>query len=132
MQLARHPFGVYLLLEDRRVRRAAANGEVVTADDDGTALDAGATHHEVRGREAGQLTLVVLGSSRERADFVEAAGVDQRVDALADGELASVVLTGDLLLATHRGRQLGAPPQLVELGIPGHLAIVRAPYSCGA
>src|SRR5439155_5253180 len=75
-----------------------------------------------RGREAGQPPLVVLGSSRERADLVEAAGVDQRVDALAHGELAGLVLTGDLLLAAHRGRQLGAPPQLVELGIPGHSA----------
>ena len=49
--------------------------------------------------------VVVLGSfARQDADLVEGAGVDESVDALADGELPGVVLTGDLLLAAHLPR----------------------------
>jgi hypothetical protein len=39
------------------------------------------------------------------------------------------VMAGDLLVAAHRGGELGAPPQLVELGIPGHGTTSRATYS---
>jgi hypothetical protein len=111
---------VDLLLEDRRVGRAAPNREVVARDDDGPPVDAGPAHDEVRRREARELTVVVLGPSSERADLVEASGIDERVDALAHGELARLVLAGDFVAAAHRRGELGASPQLVELRIPRH------------
>jgi hypothetical protein len=111
---------VHLLLEDGRVGRTAAHGEVVAGHDDGPAADAGAAHHEVRGREAHHAAVVVLGAAGQGADLVERARVHECGDALADSEPAGFVLAGDLVVAAHTRGQLGATPQLVELGIPGH------------
>ncbi len=46
--VAGHALGVHLLLEDRRVGRAAPNREVVAADHDGPTVDAAPAHDEVR------------------------------------------------------------------------------------
>ena len=63
---------------------------------------------------------VVLAHARERARLVEAAGVEQALDALAHGELAGGVLARDALGAAHLPRELLAAAQLVELGLPRH------------
>ena len=67
-------------------------------------------------------SLVVRADAGDRADLVERPGIDQPVDALANGELAELVLTSDLVGPTHRLGHLGATAQLVELGLPGHAA----------
>ena len=59
-QVVRHALGVHLLLEDRRVGRAAAHGEVVAADHDRAAVDAAAAHDEVRGRDVDEVAVVVV------------------------------------------------------------------------
>ena len=88
----------------------------------GAAVDAAASHHEVGGCDVDDLAVVVVGGAAgERADLVERAGIEERVDALAHGELALRVMLGDLLVAAHASRERVASRQLVELGFPiGH------------
>ena len=120
-QLEREAFGVVALGADRRVRRPAADGEVVTRDDDRAAVDLRGSEHEVGRREADQLPrFVVLADPGDRADLVEGARVDEMLDALAHRELAELVLTGDLVGTAHGLGHLGAATELVELGLPGH------------
>ena len=127
-QLVRHLLGMDLLLEDRRVGGAAAHREVVAADDDGAAVDAGPSHDEVGGREAAtscpssySARPVSAPTSWNEPGSTSASMRSRTVS------LPGVVLTGDLLVAAHRRGQLRAPPQLVELGIPGHDPTGRAP-----
>jgi hypothetical protein len=56
------------------------------------------------------------------SDLDEGAGVDKQVDALAGGELAALVLLGDLLLAAALQRRVAT---LVEL-------VVQLGERCGA
>src|SRR5690606_33636394 len=63
---------------------------------------------------------VVLGEAGYRADLVEAAGVDQGVDALAHGQLAVGVVPGDLLGAAHLPGEFLPTGVLVDLGLPAH------------
>ena len=53
-------------------------------------------------------------------------GVEQRVDALADRQLALRVVALDLLRAAHPLRELRAARQLLELGLPTHLSMTGA------
>ena len=72
---------------------AAARGEVVGADDAGTALDAALAADMACRRELGDVAVLVeRGKARQAADLAEAAGIEQPVDALAAGELAAVAL----------------------------------------
>src|SRR6185312_6385110 len=93
--------------------RAGHHGEVVGGDAAGATVDvAPAGDHAVGGR----LDVVhrALGEVRAavEAELDEAALVDQQVDALAGGELAALVLLGDLLLTTG---EAGGGAALVEL-----------------
>ena len=81
------------LVADRAVGVAAARGEVVGADDAGTALDAALAADMACRRELGDVAVLVeRGEARQAADLAEAAGIEQPVDALAAGELAAVAL----------------------------------------
>ena len=51
---------------------------------------------------------------------MEAAAVEQRLEALAHGEPAGVVLALDLLGAAHLAGQRLAPPELVDVALPTH------------
>ena len=56
-------------------------------------------------------------------------GIEERVDALAHGELALRVMLGDLLVAAHALRERVASRQLAELGFPvghGTRSVVRS------
>ena len=122
-QLEREALGVVALGTDRRVGRAAAHGEVVAGHDDRSTVDLGRPEHEVRRRERDQLAVVVVRADPGNgADLVERAGVDETLDALANGQLAEFVLTSDLVGTAHRLRHLRATAQLVDLGLPGHAA----------
>ncbi len=120
-QLVGHLLAQQMLLLDRRVGRATAHGEVVSADDDGATVDTGATEDEVRRREARQIIGAVIGRlARDLAELVERAGVHERVDALADGEAAAIVLSLHALRAAELLGERLASPQLVHLVRPAH------------
>ena len=70
------------------------------------------------------LGLVVLGLAGDGADLVEAARVDQPVDALAHREPAAVVLALDLVGAAHLARHALARPQLVQFALPAHMSVL--------
>jgi hypothetical protein len=124
-QLVRHALGEDRLHVDGGVGRATAHGEVVARHDHGPAVDAGAAHNAVRRRELGQLVVgVVLGLAGNGADLVEAALVDQPVDALTHREPAAVVLPFDLVRPAHLARHAFARAQLVEFRLPGHASIL--------
>ena len=113
--------GVDLLADDRRVGRAAADSEVVPADDDLAAADAPGPGDEVRGHEARQLPVVVIRSrSGQRSDLTERAVVEQRGDPLADSQPPGVVLPPDLVRAAHPLGELLPPAQLVQFRLPCH------------
>src|SRR5215472_12968265 len=72
VQLVRELLGVDLLADDRGISRAAANGEVVTADDYLAAVQAPGSGHEIGRHEAGELAgLVISSGSGERPDLVK-------------------------------------------------------------
>ena len=121
-QLVCHAFRVHLLLEDRRVGRAAPHREVIAADNHRTRVDTTPPHDEVRGSDIDELAVVVVrGASGERADLVERARVEQGVDAFPDRELALGVMTLDLLRAAQALRELVPARQFLELRLPTHL-----------
>ncbi len=66
---------------------------------------------------------VVFADTRQRADLVEAVGVDQLVDALAHRQPAGVVLALDLVGTAHLLGQGGAAFELFEFGLPGHVSV---------
>ena len=112
--------GVDHLLPDGGVRRAAAHGEVVRLEDGATAVDPSLADDHVGRREVDELRALVLAAPGDRAGLVEAPVVDQAGHALADRQAAAGVLARDALLAAHAPRELLAPAQLLELGLPGH------------
>ena len=121
-QLVRHLLRHHLLLPDRGIRRAAAHREVIAADHDGAALDPSPPEDEVGGLERLDVFAIVavLRAPRDRADLVEAAGIEQRIDALAHREAAGVVVALDLVRSAHAAGQLFAPAQFLDVGFPAH------------
>ena len=104
-QLVGHALGQDRLHRDGGVGRAAAHREVVAQHDHRAAVDLRSPHHAVGRRELGQLVVgVVLGLAGDGADLVEAALVDQPVDALAHREPAAVVLALHLVGPAHLAR----------------------------
>ena len=85
------------------------------------------------GVKLGQAALVVVGAlAGERADLAEGAGIDEAVDALADGKAAAGLLPRHLVGAAHLLGETLADAQLIELGLPAlgrglglEIAIVR-------
>src|SRR5690606_13889773 len=109
-------FGVDLLLHDRRVSRAAADGEVVRAERDATPVDLTEAEHEVRRHDADRRPVLgPRGEAGERPDLLEAALVEQVGDPLTDGAAAVLVLTADLVLAAERLGSLQASSYLIDL-----------------
>ena len=120
-QFVRHLFGRHLLLDDRGVGRAAAHGEIVAGHDDAAAFDATAAEEEVgRGHRLQCAGFVVGAVARDRADFVEAAGIEQCADALAHRQAAGGALPRNLVRSAHLAGQGLTLPQFFEFGLPGH------------
>ena len=106
---------------DRSVGRAAAHGEIVTDHDDRAAIDPAAAEHAVRRGQLLELAVfVVFGGAGYRADLVEGILVGQFVDTLTDGEPALVMLSLDLVNASHLARERFAPGEVVEFRLPVH------------
>ena len=106
---------------DRGIRGAATHGEIVADHHHGAAVDLAAAEHAIGGRQLLELAvLVIFAYAGDRADLMEAFGIDQLVDAFADGEPALVALPLDLLNAAHLARECFAPSEVVEFGLPSH------------
>ena len=129
-QLVGGALGPHHLLPDGGVGRPAADGEVVGLDHRAAPVDAALADDRVGRQEARQLArVVVLALAGEAPGLVEAAGIEQALDALAHGELAGGVLARDALGPAHLARELLAAAQLVELGLPRHRqGVCRTPW----
>src|SRR5947209_5037029 len=128
----RHVFGHQRLRMDRRVRRAAAHGEIVADNHHRAAVDLRPAEDAICRRERAQLVCrIIFGDTGKRADLAKAVLVDEAVDALAYGETAALVLALDLVGPAHLARQRFAAPELIEFGLPVHLVLLDAPcVSC--
>ena len=123
-QLLRHALGEDRLHRDGGVGRAAAHREVVAQHDHRPAVDAGAPHDAIGRRQLGELAVrIVLGLAGDGADLVEAALVDQLVDALAHCEPAAVVLALHLVRPAHLARHSLALAEVVEFRFPSHASV---------
>ena len=120
-EIIRHLFGHQRLGRDRRIGRAAAHGEVVADHDHGAAVDLAAAEHAVRRCQMPEFVVfVVFTDAGDGADLVEAFLVNDLVDALPNGEPALVMLTLDLVNASHLARERFAPGEVVEFRLPVH------------
>ena len=89
-------------------RRAAADREVGAGHDHAAAVDPAEPADGRGGREVDEFLVGVLAVAGEPGDLVEAARVEQRVDPLADGQLAALVLSRDGCDAAHHGGHLAS------------------------
>src|SRR3989440_556570 len=126
--VVRQAFGEDHLLPDGGVCGAAADGEVVALHGHAPARDAALADDHVRGKEVHELLVVVRRLPGDRASLVECPSVEEAIDALANRQPAAAMLALDPLVPAHPARELLAPAQLLELGLPGHR---RRGYSRG-
>src|SRR5438552_1652814 len=120
-EIVRHFLSHQRLSRDRGVRRAAAHGEIVADYDHGAAVDLAAAEYAIGRRQVLEpAVLVIFADAGNRPDLVKAVGIDQAVDALADGEPALVALPPDLVNASHLARERFAPSEVVEFRLPVH------------
>ena len=72
----RHHLGLHHLARNPRIRRAAANGEVVRRGDHRAAIDQRLAEQERGGGDAGEVAVgVIPGGTSDLADFAEGAFV---------------------------------------------------------
>jgi hypothetical protein len=119
-KLVRHLFGVDLLEMDGRVGGAASNREVVAAHHDAPAVDRPRAGDDVGRREVDELIAFVGREPGQGADLVERAGIEQPLEAFANGESSLIVLPLDAFFAAHPARELLATADLFEFRFPGH------------
>ena len=119
-QLVGHLLAHDVLFLDRGVGRAAADAEVAAAADRAS-VDPGTPEDEVRGQEVLEVVAAVIGrEAGDGPDLVEAAGIDQGVDALADREASAVALAPHAHFPAEPVRGGLAAVQFVELRLPVH------------
>ena len=100
---------------------AAADREVVAANDDPAALDEPSPGDEIGRGQAGQSPgFVVDRLAGQRTDFSKRSGVEQSVDALPDREAPGLHVPGHTLFAPHLRRQGLSVLNLFEFGFPTH------------
>src|ERR1700679_534261 len=113
---------------DRRVGRAAANGEVVGGDCNRPALDPAAAEDEIGWRELQQFTIIAVGPhTGDTAQFSEARRIEQPVDALAHRQLALALLECDFFGSAHFARDALAFAQFGDLRVPDFFTHCEAP-----
>src|SRR6218665_124141 len=99
----------------------AARGEAAAHQPHRAGVDLRVADHQIRGPQAGDLAVrVVLAAAGERADFLERARIGDGLDPFAHRQLAGVFVPLHFLGAAHLLRELLAPLQLVDFGLPGH------------
>ena len=107
------------------VRRAARNREILAAHDHLAPVHRRQTADVGQRLEIDELAILVSPVARQTADFVEAARVGNRLDPLADRQLAQLVLSADPLLAAHLEREPTPLVQLVNLRLPVLRPVLR-------
>ena len=101
--------------------RSATDGEVLPGNEDPAAVQLAESPDPGRGLKVVQVpVLAVLADALELAELLERAGIDQRVDTLADRQLASPALTRDSLRAAHLLGQFVPSLYLFNLWLPYH------------
>ena len=84
-------------------------------------IDGCRAENEIRGGQLDELTLiVVLADARQFADLTEGARIDDCLDAFTYGQLAKMMLTGNLLFPTHCLGEGVPMTQFFKCFIPGH------------
>src|SRR4029077_20824358 len=125
-QLVRHLLGLDLLAADRGIGRAATHREIVSADHARAAFYPPAPEHEIGRLERLEFAIrAILRAPGERADFMEAARIEQLSDPLAHRELAAVVLALDLVPPAHLPGERLAAAQFLDIGFPAHASTPR-------
>ena len=100
--------------------RAAEHGEVLRERVDRAAVDASVAGHDAVAGDDLVLHAEVAAAVRdELVDLVEAAGIEQEVDALARGQLAGGLMAAQALLSA---AELGAPLEVLEIFDSVHAA----------
>ena len=115
--------GVDALAQTGRVGRAALQREILAARDHAAALDSTEADHVVGRHEADQLVVVVV--VRDGCGLtllLEGAGIQNAVDALADGQSAAGVLLGDAFLAALLLGQAAAALDFPDFLFPAHVS----------
>ena len=97
---------------------ATRDREVLTADHDRSTIDLGQSTDVRQRLEVSELPILVRAISGETADLVETARIDQRVDAIANRQLAQFTLPIDAFLAAHLERQPATQVQFVDFRLP--------------
>jgi hypothetical protein len=110
-------FGVQALLDARRGVGAAADREVVAADDDRASLDAGRADDDAGRRE---VVAVCIGRAGDPAALDERVAVDQPHDALACVQEAAFGPFLEGVATAHLQRARPAALDLVDFRLPGH------------
>src|SRR5262249_36295371 len=109
----------FRLALDRGIRRAATQREVVAGDHDGPALQQAAAKYAVTRNERGDVApLVIRGLAGDAADFMEAAGVQQAIDAFANRQPAALMLPRDAFRPTQFTGQRAPMAEFGEFRFP--------------
>src|SRR5262245_49048593 len=120
-QLVGHLLAEQVLVLERGVRGAAAHGEVVAAYHHRAPVDGRSSEDEVRGREALEVVVLVVGRlAGDLADLVEAPGIHELVDPLPNRQASAVVLAAHSLLAAQLLGESLAALEFLELWLPAH------------
>ncbi len=83
----RQLLGIDAFAQARRIGRAATDGKIFAANNHFAAFNLAKAENEIGGLKIFQFAIVIIfGHARAFADFFEAFGVEQCVDALANGE----------------------------------------------
>ena len=95
--------------------RAAEHREVLAKDEDEAAVDgAGTRHHAVAGDALSGHAELGAAVLDEGVDLLERAGIEQKLQALARGQLAALVLGGDALGPAAHASRLALGLELVQ------------------
>ena len=107
------------------VRRAARDREVLAPHHHLAPVDRRQPADVGQRLEIDEPAILVGAVARQPADFVETARVRNRLDPLANGQLAQLMLSVDALLAAHLEREPTPLVELVHLRLPVLRPILR-------
>ena len=119
--LQRQLLGVDALAQSRFVGRAAAQREILAADDTRPVIYLAEPEHEIGRRETFQAAVLgPLGGAGARADLAERSGIEQAGDALADRQAALGMMARHALGAALFQRKFPLAAYFIDLVVPGH------------
>ena len=115
------------LAQARLVGRAAAEREILAADDAAAPVDRAEAEHEVGRLEVGEPPLAIAGRiAGGAAQLPKGAVIEHGVDPFADREKPPGVLAGDALLPALRLCKRPLARELLDLPLPAHWGLMVA------